>query len=107
VARDFDVRLTESALADFDAADRRQRQLIIHALRHLSNEDLYNVARLAWPAGPLGTWVAYRRWHWIFVAQWDKGQPDLWPLARGTLTVEAIVHKDDLWNEMRKLDPPP
>lgn len=93
VLRDFDVFLSEAAVADlFEQAEQNRRQ-IIYVLERLQNDDLFDChAILGWPRGLRGSWIFHERSGWAFLAQWDQGRADLWPmgLGRGALTVEAI-----------------
>lgn len=91
--RDFDVRLSGPAQVDLYSFAWGTRREVIRILQRVVNDDLFDCHRIVgYPRGPLGSWIAHESMGWFFVAQWDQGQPDLWPLGqgRGTLTVEAI-----------------
>ena len=107
VEREYRTKRPRALPADVAAAAQRAADGIaalvtkdaLRPLERLLNDDLFEFASIpAWRRGPKGAWVVYQAWGWTYVAQWDQGQAELWPLGlgRGALTVEAIVDSAQL-----------
>lgn len=94
--RDFDIALSDDARNQLAAFDKRTRDVVSHLLGRLRSDDLPYFKILPVRPGALGPWLAYRRWRWVIIAQWDPGEPALWPFdGRPSLLIQAIHERSE------------